>query len=153
MSDKREFKYSTNGYWIEPDGTIHAMTEYQIHKQWLYDLHGEEWDIERFKIETEASERGWISITFGMLNTGFAIDFHENNVTKKGIRSVQKILKEHSPDDAVHINDCLGFKDGFSPWQIARTELNKYPEEIKKRPKLKKPVRGLLAKAIEDGMS
>ncbi len=138
-----DFKYSTNGYWVAPDGAIHAMPEYQIHKVWMFERHGDEWVVERHHVELEAQRKGWVEITFGMMCTGFAIEFHENKVTKAAISSTREILKEHDPDEPVHINDCLGFKDGYFPWRKAYTTLAKYPEPIKPKPKLKKPVRGL----------
>ena len=145
----KNFEYSPFGSWVEPDGTIHAMTKYQVHKQWMFDLHGSDWGEEKYNIETEAERRGWVLITLGMLATDFAIDFHENKVTKKAIDATRQILKGHDPDDPVHINDCLGMKDGYFPWKKAYGALAKYPEAVKPKQKLRAPMRGLSKAALK----
>lgn len=118
-----DYKFSENGYWIEPDGTIHAMTEWQAHASWIAThLHGDEFIGHMKRADYEAEDRGWARITFANNNCGFDVSFDREAVTKEAVRSVRRILKDHQPDKNIVV-----ISEKFDLMRDADRALAQYP--------------------------
>lgn len=117
------YQFSENGYWIEPNGTIHAMTEWQAHVLWInVHLYGDDTIGYMKHAEEEAVNTGWARITFANNNRGFDVSFDREAVTKEAVRSVRCILKDHQPDTNIVI-----ISEKFDLMRDADRALAQYP--------------------------
>lgn len=98
-----DYEITGNGYWVEPNGKIHSLPEYQSHTRHIGRLFGVDPDNLAMddllegalrKIEDKARDDGWISITFGLNAYGVALSFAPDKVGKGAIRSAVTILKD-----------------------------------------------------------
>ena len=100
----RDYTPTENGYWIEPGGTVHGLSEWQKHAKWMFLHRGGDpdktlMDIEGYagphtKMAYDAEEEGWLKVTFAVSGAGVAFSFTPDKVGKGAIRSAAMILKD-----------------------------------------------------------
>jgi hypothetical protein len=89
---EREQGYSVYGYWFAPDGTVHAMSDWQMHDRWIRGVSEGGPGISGG--HEEAWAQGWVSMTMmDEKSPGANIAYGAGAPCKKALKAAARVVK------------------------------------------------------------